>query len=571
MKRWMALAGILILGTTAIVVTERRKVDTQASPAAVLNFVADSERDLTRMPMDFTRLSDDEEIRAGDQLAKYYESLQGTEERSENETIVSGYLTEVGTRVSSQAHRKLPYKFHYLPKNEMVNAFALPGGHVFVGAGLLELMDSEDQLAAVLGHEIEHIDHYHCAERIQKERALRRLPLGDLVSLPIAVFEAGYSKDQELEANREGTRLSVESGYSATGAIRMFAKFGQWYDESQRADKRPQDEAARVMQQTLEGYFRSHPLPAERIAQVQKLIASEGWAPKTERDLRAAFVFKTVKARQALDLKNYKRAEELANQSLRMRPDQTEALDVLASAQFSQANFSGSANTLRKLLEIEPANEDATRFYARALAAADGKSALSEYQKWEAGLSGAKTQEMKIAEAGLSLLNGKPSGARELENSLNQEDNARAFRGLGELGWWHYLAGDYPRAAELLELAVQRLPDNAKIRTRLAWAEIEMKRYRDALQMLESIPHGPESESLSMMTRAVARWRAGEKDEAMVDFTEAMMIGKDDWQDPRLIRALYSPAAAKSIEEMKEEAERRRAKEKAAAAGRRSS
>ena len=113
----------------------------------------------------------------------------------------------------------------------MVNAFALPGGHVFVGAGLLELMDSEDQLAAVLGHEIEHIDHYHCAERIQKERALRRLPLGDLVSLPIAVFEAGYSKDQELEADREGTRLSVESGYSATGAIRMFAKFGQWYDE----------------------------------------------------------------------------------------------------------------------------------------------------------------------------------------------------------------------------------------------------------------------------------------------------------------------------------------------------
>ena len=72
----------------------------------------------------------------------------------------------------------------------MINAFALPGGHVYVGGGLLQLMDSEDELAAVLGHEIEHIDHYDCGERVQREQALRRIPLGVIVALPVEVFEA---------------------------------------------------------------------------------------------------------------------------------------------------------------------------------------------------------------------------------------------------------------------------------------------------------------------------------------------------------------------------------------------
>src|SRR5438309_10241930 len=107
----------------------------------------------------------------------------------------------------------------------MVNAFALPGGHVFVGGGLLRFMDTEDQLAAVLGHEVEHIDHYHCAERVQVEARLRGIPLSGLIDLPIKFFQQGYTKEQELEADREGTTLAVMAGYSAEGAIRMFETF----------------------------------------------------------------------------------------------------------------------------------------------------------------------------------------------------------------------------------------------------------------------------------------------------------------------------------------------------------
>ena len=91
---------------------------------------------------------------------------------------MSDYVSRVGAKVAARAHRKLPYKFHYIPNMDFVNAFALPGGHVYIGAGLVALMDSEDELAAVLGHEIEHIDHYHCAERVQTEAAPPEDPPG---------------------------------------------------------------------------------------------------------------------------------------------------------------------------------------------------------------------------------------------------------------------------------------------------------------------------------------------------------------------------------------------------------
>jgi beta-barrel assembly-enhancing protease len=218
MKRWIPLAAILILGLAAMVFSERRKVDSPASPAALLYLVADTEHELTRMPVRFTRLSDDDEIRAGDDLAKGY-FPDDRDKPTADFTQIQSYLNQIGSRVALHAHRKLPYRFHYIPDRGFVNAFALPGGHVYLGAGLLALMDSEDELAAVLGHEIEHIDHYHCAARLQTEQALRKVPLAELVALPIAIFQAGYSKDQELEADREGTQLSVGAGYSASGAI----------------------------------------------------------------------------------------------------------------------------------------------------------------------------------------------------------------------------------------------------------------------------------------------------------------------------------------------------------------
>src|SRR5579872_37251 len=565
MKHWIWLAGILGLSIAAIVISEQRKVDVPASPAAVLYLVADTEQELTRMPVNFTHISDEEEIRIGNELAKMYGSPDEDKNRAEV-GVVERYLTQVGGVLAAHAHRKLPYRFHYVPNENMINAFALPGGHVYVGAGLLELMDSEDELAAVLGHEIEHIDHYHCAERAQQEEALRRIPLGGLVAIPIFVFEAGYSKDQELEADREGTKLAVEAGYSANGAIRMFEAFNRMYERyrAQRARANsPQEELSDVAMQTLEGYFRSHPLPAERIAQVQKMIASEGWPVKSERDLAVAYIFWTERAQSAMNEKKYSEAEQLASRSLKMHPDQTEAWDVLARAEFAQAKFVDAAGSYRSLLEKDPRRLAAVEGYAIALAAANRQNAANEFRRWLESVKGAEPRNAQVEQVVLSLLAGDSSAAHKFEDELRLGGDQQAPDYLGTLGWWYYMAGDNERAAHLLDEVVQQRPADVKLWMYRAWVEIEIKRFSDAIQtvnngvwtstgMYQEHPDGERA-----MAQAVAFWQANEADSAMGDFDRAV-AGQPEWLNPQWVKALYSPLVAQSVEQMKAERERRK-------------
>src|ERR1700739_3767718 len=112
MKRWIALSGIVLMGIAAIWVSERRKVDVPPGPAAVLYLVADTEQELTRMPVRFTRMSAQEEIAIGNEMARNYRWM-GSHEKTPEDSEVEGYLNQVGARLIPQAHRHLPYKFHY--------------------------------------------------------------------------------------------------------------------------------------------------------------------------------------------------------------------------------------------------------------------------------------------------------------------------------------------------------------------------------------------------------------------------------------------------------------------------
>ncbi len=299
MNRWISLSVVMASSVGAIIYCQVRRVQTAVSPAPVLYFIADSEHELSRLPVSFAHLSDADEIDVGNHLARAYAARwpQPAEEDADDRAV-RAYVEQVGARVAAHAHRKLPFRFHYLPDMDFINAFALPGGHVYIGAGLIAQMDSEDELAAVLGHEIEHIDHYHCVERVETEEALRHVPLGALAAIPIETFEAGYSKDQELEADREGTRLAVLAGYSPLGAIRMFETFGRLAHLRTSRAQTPQQELSGIAQQTVEGYFRSHPAPSERIAQIRRMITEENWVDlPAVRNLAVASIF--LKARLA--------------------------------------------------------------------------------------------------------------------------------------------------------------------------------------------------------------------------------------------------------------------------------
>jgi len=107
-----------------------------------------------------------------------------------------------------------------------------------------------------------------------------------LIQLPIEIFQAGYNKEQEMEADRNGTQLAVMAGYSPQGAIRMFQAFDRLHKRVERKADSPDQEIAQVALDTVRGYFRSHPLPEERIEQIQGLIASQQWPEKQELPLK---------------------------------------------------------------------------------------------------------------------------------------------------------------------------------------------------------------------------------------------------------------------------------------------
>jgi predicted Zn-dependent protease len=291
MKRIATFIVVLLIGVSALYLTERRRQSTPVSANAVLEVAADAQRDLSRLPMRVTRLSDEEEITVGNELAEHY-SMNNVK-LSPEELALDNYVRRVGGAIASHAHRRLPYSFHLLPDRAMMNAFSLPGGPVYIGEGLADLTTSEDELANVLGHEIEHIDHYHCAERVQVEAKLRNLKLGvigALVQIPLSVWEAGYNKDEELEADREGMRLAALGGYSPYGAVTLFEKFAKLQQEYIIHAQSPEEELSELAIQSLEGYFRSHPQPSERLAQANALIVQEGWQDrKTQKPFRVEY------------------------------------------------------------------------------------------------------------------------------------------------------------------------------------------------------------------------------------------------------------------------------------------
>jgi len=281
MKRpavFLVFFAILAVSLAGLYWSQRHHQSAPTSANAVVDLMADAQRDITRVPMHLTRLSDEQEIAIGRQLSANYATR--FQRFTPEEEALEKYVRRVGGTVAAHAQRKLPYEFHVIPDHNFINAFALPGGPVYIGEGMLDLMETEDELANILGHEVEHIDHYHCVERYQIEAHLKKVDLeviGQLLQLPLDFWEAGYHKDEEFEADREGMLLAVDAGYSPYGAVTLFERLVKLSNEYVIHAQTPEEELSQVAIQSLEGYFRSHPLPSERLAQANQLIAQQHW------------------------------------------------------------------------------------------------------------------------------------------------------------------------------------------------------------------------------------------------------------------------------------------------------
>lgn len=149
------------------------------------------------------------------------------------------YVDAVGQALAPHARRKdIRYEFHVIQSPEK-NAFALPGGQVFVFTGLLDLMQSEAELSAVLGHEIAHVDARHAIERFQYQMRLEKLGFGDigaLVNLARSIAAAGYAQYQEFEADTLGFHYALAAGYDPNGAADLLSRMpGRYRNEHERS------------------------------------------------------------------------------------------------------------------------------------------------------------------------------------------------------------------------------------------------------------------------------------------------------------------------------------------------
>ncbi len=248
------LAALLASGALVYV----GKLERDVSLDSVAGIWSDVLRDADGAALKIIRVSAAEEMRLGRELAR---GIPATADAK---------VTATGNRLVSWVSRKdIRYEFHVV-ESSAVNAFALPGGQVFVTRGMLHFLKDDDELAAVMGHEIAHVDLRHCIERFQYQTRLGKM--GETVDMARRIVEMGYSQAQELEADEAGWRMAVNAGYDAKAAEAVFARMAKEFGEgSKKRAETPVGEVTGALAGVAGGYFQSHPPSAERAEKLRRL------------------------------------------------------------------------------------------------------------------------------------------------------------------------------------------------------------------------------------------------------------------------------------------------------------
>ena len=216
-------------------------------------------------------LEEDKEIELGKEAAPKFLEEYGGDIPS---APIREYVTDIGNRLAqSSARPELPWEFHVVDSS-VINAFALPGGKVFISRALLEKMDNEAQLAGVLGHEVAHVNAKHVNDRMGQQV----LVSGVLIGLGVAaqtsdedwlkvlgvgagvggtVYLLSYNRDQEHESDRYGVKYMVKNGYNPMGQVQVM----QILADARGGGGSGQPE-----------FLSTHPYPKSRIAELKKLI-----------------------------------------------------------------------------------------------------------------------------------------------------------------------------------------------------------------------------------------------------------------------------------------------------------
>lgn len=216
-----------------------------------------------------------QEIQMGIQSAPQMAAQMGGE--YSDQKVVSTIQAIGNKLVNSTEAKNSPYvfNFHVLADPETVNAFALPGGQIFITVGLLKHLTAEDQIAGVLGHEMGHVINRHSAQQMEKQNEMSGIVNGvmmgasgggGMASAQIAQYAAQmlnlkYSRNDELEADKFGLHYMHDTGYNPTEMLTVMKIL-----EDVSGNKGKND------------FQSTHPSPENRMVKIKEELAKMGVA-----------------------------------------------------------------------------------------------------------------------------------------------------------------------------------------------------------------------------------------------------------------------------------------------------
>jgi len=204
-------------------------------------------------------------------LGEEFDSTVRAESKILDDQRWQNYFNDIGQRITAVCDRKdLEYHFSVIESDD-VNAFATPGGYVYIYTGLLRLMDNEAQLAAVTSHEISHIVARHGIKRLQQVLGiaiLQEVVLGEstsealqtAINIGLSVALSGYSRSNEREADKYGVYYMELAGFNPVGAVELFQKL--------------KEASGNYESNFFENMFATHPETDERISNVKEQLAT---------------------------------------------------------------------------------------------------------------------------------------------------------------------------------------------------------------------------------------------------------------------------------------------------------
>jgi len=213
-----------------------------------------------------------EEIALGLQSAPQMEAEFGGLDPDQN---LQATVNEIGEKIVQASEAKdteYPFEFHLLADTQTINAFALPGGQVFITRALLNLLDTEGEVAGVLGHEIGHVVGRHSAEQIAKSQLIEGLAgaagvglydpqnpqsatAAQMAMIVGSMINMKYGRDDELQSDRLGVEFLAEAGYDPRAMIKVM----EILESASGGARQPE-------------FMSTHPNPGNRIEEIQQEI-----------------------------------------------------------------------------------------------------------------------------------------------------------------------------------------------------------------------------------------------------------------------------------------------------------